>query len=244
LNVVGIVAALAAEARTLGPTKSALAQPTPLPDGTLLAVSGIGFAAAARAARALVEAGAAALASWGMAGGLDPALRAGSIFLPSEVISIDGTGLPTARHWRERLGAALAAQQPLERGRLLSSSHAVAAVAEKDAIFRATGASAVDMESLAIAQIAAAEGLPFIAVRVIVDTAHDALPRAVVAAGRTGHVQIWRLIGALALAPAEFPAVIRLAKQYRTASRSLATVARAGSLARFVFPFLSDAGVS
>ena len=244
MNVVGIVAALAAEARTLGPTKSALARPTALPDGTLLAVSGIGFAAATRAARALVDAGVAALASWGMAGGLDPALRAGRIFLPSEVISMDGTSLPTARRWRERLAAALGAQQPLEGGKLLSSSHAVAAVAEKDAIFRATGASAVDMESLAIAELAAAEGLPFIAVRVIVDTAHDALPRAVVEAGRSGQVQIWRLMAALALAPAELPAVIRLAQQYRTASRSLISVARAGSLARFVFPALSDAGIS
>jgi adenosylhomocysteine nucleosidase len=244
LNVVGIVAALAAEARTLGPTKSAFAQPTALPDGTLLAVSGIGCAAATRAAQSLVEAGVAALASWGMAGGLDPALRAGSIFLPSEVISADGACLPTARHWRERLATALVARQPLEHGKLLSSSHAVAAVAEKAAIFRATGASAVDMESLAIAQIAAAGKLPFIAVRVIVDTAHDALPRAVVAAGRSGQVQMWRLMGALALAPAEFPAVIRLAQQYRRARRSLISVASAGSLARFAFPALSDAGIS
>jgi len=245
LNVVGIVAALAAEARTLGPTKAAAcAAPTALPDGTLLAVSGIGFAAAARAARALVEAGVAALASWGMAGALDPALRAGSIFLPNEVISADGKSLPTAGHWRERLAAALAAQQPLARGKLLSSSHAVAAVAEKEAIFRATGALAIDMESLAIAQIAAAQGLPFIAVRVIVDTARDELPRAVVEASRTGQVQTWRLVRALALAPAEFAAVIRLARQYRMARRSLIAVTRAGSLAQFVFPALSDAGVS
>jgi adenosylhomocysteine nucleosidase len=244
LNVVGIVAALGAEARTLGPTKGPSAGPRALPDGTLLAVSGIGFAAAARAARALVEAGVAALASWGMAGGLDPALRAGRIFLPSEVISSDGTDLPTTGHWRERLATALAAQQPLELGKLLSSSRAIAAVAEKEATFRLTGALAVDMESFAIAQIAAAHRLPFIAVRVIVDTAHDALPRAVVEASRTGQVQTWRLIGALALAPAEFATVIRLAQQYRIASRSLITVARAGSLAQFAFPVLSDAGVA
>jgi adenosylhomocysteine nucleosidase len=244
LNVVGIVTALAAEARTLGPTKPAYAAPTALPDGSLLAVSGIGFAAAARAARALVKARVAALASWGMAGGLDPKLRAGSIFLPSEVISTDGTGLPTTRHWRERLAAALAGQQPLERGKLLSSPQAIAAVAEKLALYRSTGALAVDMESLAIAQVAALQGLPFIAVRVIVDTAHDELPQAVVKASRTGRVQTWRLIGALALAPAEFGAVVRLAQQYRAASRSLATVARAGSLAQFAFPARSDATVS
>lgn len=244
MSVVGIVTALAAEARTLGPTQPASASPTALPDGSLLAVSGIGCAAAARAARALIKAGVAALASWGMAGGLDPNLRAGSIFLPSEVISTDGTGLPITRHWRERLAAALAGQQPLERGKLLSSPQAIATVADKDALYRSTGALAVDMESLAIAQVAAGQGLPFIAVRVIVDTALDELPKAVVKASRSGQVQTWRLIGALALAPTEFAAVVRLAQQYRAASRSLTTVARAGSLAHFAFPARSDAAVS
>ena len=41
-------------------------------------------------ARSLIEAGATALASWGMAGGLDPALSAGAILLPSEVLGPDG----------------------------------------------------------------------------------------------------------------------------------------------------------
>ena len=96
MNVVGIVAALAAEARALGPTKLELGAPRTLADGTRIAVSGIGFAAAARAAQALVDTGVTALASWGMAGGLDPALNAGTILLPSQVISTDGTSLPTA----------------------------------------------------------------------------------------------------------------------------------------------------
>jgi hopanoid-associated phosphorylase len=244
LNVVGIVAALAAEARALGPTQSHFGAPTSLADGTLLAVSGIGFAAAAHAARALIEAGVTALASWGMAGGLDPALTAGTIFLPSHVISGDGADLPTACHWRERLAAALTAQQPIACGRLLSSTHALGAIADKAAAFGATGALAVDMESLAIAQIAATQGLPFIAVRVIVDTAQDALPAAVTAASRSGQLQIWRLIGALALAPAELSALIRLAQRYRAARRSLAAIARAGSLAQFAFPARSNAGVS
>ena len=244
MNVVGIVAALAAEARALGPTKPGFGATRSLANGTRIAVSGIGFTAAARAAQALVEAGATALASWGMAGGLDPALKAGTILLPSHVISTDGMSLPTARQWRERLAAALAARHPVAGGKLLSSAVAIEAITEKAAAFEATGALAVDMESLAVAQVAAAQELPFIAVRVIVDTAHDALPRAVIAASRSGQVQIGRLIGALALAPGEFSAVIRLAQRYRAASRSLVAVAHAGSLAQFAFPALSDAGVS
>ncbi len=83
------------------------------------------------------------------------------------------------------------------------------------------------MESAGVAQVAAARHLPFIAVRVIVDTAVDALPRAVVAAGRGGQVSIPRLIAGLAAAPRDFPALIRLARRYRAATRSLAAVAGA-----------------
>src|SRR4029077_13863625 len=117
LNGVGIVAALAAEVRHLGPATpldptTHLAPAASLADGTLLVVSGIGCAAAALGARALIEAGATSLASWGMAGGLDPALTSGTYFCPAQVISLDGTALPTARDWRERVGAAIAVHRP------------------------------------------------------------------------------------------------------------------------------------
>ncbi|GAC1471958.1 MAG: hypothetical protein PVSMB1_19530 [Gemmatimonadaceae bacterium] len=62
------------------------------------------------------------------------------------------------------------------------------------------------------------------------------IPRAVTAAAdNEGHLQIWRLIGALALAPNELAPLIRLAQRYRAANRSLATIARAGSLAPSAF---------
>ena len=201
----------------------------PLSDGTLLAVSGMGASAAARSATALVGAGATALASWGMAGGLDPALAAGTIFLPDEVISPDGATVATARDWRERLASALATQHPVTQGRLLTSRTAIGSPAEKATLFRTTGAVAVDMESLAVAEVASAHQLPFIAVRVIVDSAADALPQAVTAAAdNEGHLQIWRLIGALARTPADLAPLLRLARRYRAANRSLAAVARVG----------------
>ena len=241
LNVVGVVCALAAEARHLGPAARRHESLTPLPDGTLLAVSGMGRAAAARSARALVDAGATALASWGMAGGLDPALTPGTIFLPSEVISSDGASITTARQWRERLGSALCAHRPLVQGRLLTSSKAVGSLAEKATLFREKGAVAVDMESLAIAEVAQTRELPFIAVRVIVDSAGDALPQAVTAAADSeGHLQVWRLMGALARAPADLAPLIRLARRYRAANRSLAAVARVGSLAPYAFAATAD----
>jgi len=226
LNAAGVVAALAAEARALSPAARSGAHPI-LANGTLVTVSGIGCAAAGRAARDLIGAGATALVSWGMAGALDPKLAAGTVCLPDEVIASDGTRYSTARHWREPLAALVAAKRPVAGGKLLTSVQAIDTVTAKDAAYRATGAAAVDMESAAVAQAAAAHGLPFIAIRVIVDTAGDALPRAVVAASCAGQVQIWRLIVGLLISPADIAPLVRLARRYRVAIRSLEAVAGA-----------------
>jgi adenosylhomocysteine nucleosidase len=226
---VGVVAALDAEARTLGPAVRRDDGLFFLSDEALLAVSGMGAALAAIAARNLIDAGAAALMSFGLAGGLDPLLSAGTVVLPSEVISRDGTRFSTSRGWREQLSAAVAKQRPVDAGVLLTSSAPIGAVAEKAAAFRETGAVACDMESFHVAEVSAAHNLPFVAVRVIVDTAEDVLPRAVVAASRDGQVNMRRLIGGLAAAPLDLIALIRLARAYRAAIRSLTAVAAARS---------------
>jgi adenosylhomocysteine nucleosidase len=245
LNAVGIVCALASEARHLGPTVR-LAEPVgSLADGTLVAVTGMGGAAASMGAQSLVAAGATALASWGMAGGLDPALRAGEILLPTEILNLDGRVINAEQGWRNRLSAAVAPYAPVRTGRLLTSPRAIGSVADKAELFRTTGAVAVDMESAAIGIVAEQYRLPFVAVRVVVDSAADVLPRAVTAAAdQEGHLQIWRLIGTLALAPNELAPLLRLARRYRAANRSLAAIARMGSLAPSAFSTPADSRLS
>jgi adenosylhomocysteine nucleosidase len=231
----GVVAALSAEARTFGAPLRRSDGLLAINDGTLVAVSGMGSTAAAIAARALVDAGATALVSWGMAGGLDPALPAGTICLPSAVVSRDGATFATDPHWRELLIAAIAAPHTVVSGKLLTTAVIIKDSAGKAAAFRETGAAAVDMESLGVAKIAATHGLPFIAVRVIVDTAGDTLPAAVLAASREGTVHISRLILGIARSPRDIAPLLRLAHRYRTASRALVAVARTGALAPLAF---------
>ena len=231
MNAVGVVAALAAEARTLGPATQRPDGLSTLSDGALLAVSGMGCACASIAAAKLADAGVARLLSFGLAGGLDPALTAGTVVVPSAVISREGARFVTSRQWREQVRAALAALRPPADGDLLTTATPMGAVADKAAAFHETGAVAVDMESLAVAAVAAAHHLPFIAVRVIVDTAADALPRSVAGASRAGAVSLARLMGGLALTPGELFAVLRLAKRYRAAMRTLAAVAASSKVA-------------
>jgi adenosylhomocysteine nucleosidase len=229
LNLPGVVAAFAAEARALDPrVKRGLCA---LPDGTLVAVSGMGRGAALSAAQRLIEAGATALVSWGMAGGLDPRLVAGAVCLPCEVIDADGTRYRTTRPWRDALAAALASMGAVAGGPLLTSERPIDSLAGKATAYRETGAVAVDMESAAVARAAAVQRLPFIAVRAIVDTAQDAVPRAITAATLTGQVRIAPLMKALVRSPADIAPLLRLARRYRAAMRSLSAVAGLEQLA-------------
>jgi adenosylhomocysteine nucleosidase len=151
--------------------------------------------------------------------------------LPCEVISPEGSVFHTAQEWRERVRVAIGDRR-VSGGRLLTCREPLASSQAKALAFRETGAVAVDMESAAVAEVASAAGLSFLAVRAIVDTAADALPRAAIAAttlnGST--VGIARLLGALARRPAELPALVRLAGRHRAASRTLSAVARSGAL--------------
>jgi adenosylhomocysteine nucleosidase len=245
LKPIGIVSALAAEARTLGPAARQGAELRRLTDGALLAVSGIGAGAAAAAARRLVLAGVNSLASFGMAGGLDPALVCGAVLLPEEIVAPDGAAVAaTASEWCQRLRAALPASCIAGGGKLLTSDRPLASREAKAAAWRESRAAAVDMESAAIAQVARQAGLPFIAIRVIVDTAFDPLPAAVIAASGGGQLRIGRLLGALVRAPGDFAGLIRLCARYRIAMCVLSGVAAPGSAARGVLVGGPAAGMS
>ncbi len=230
-----MVAALGAEARTLGPSATRSDGLLQLGQGMLATVSGMGPEAAEHAAKRLVAVGATALVSWGLAGGLDPTLPAGTICVPEFVIAPDGATFATDHHWRELTTAAIISRRTVVNGKLLSSGRAIDGVAGKAAAFRKTGAAVVDMESAAVAQVAAAHTLPFLAVRVIVDTAADTLPDAVLAATGTAGLRLSRLVRGILTTPGELGPLLRLASRYRTAIRSLRAVADSGALAPLEF---------
>ena len=238
MSATGVVAALEFEAQCLGARRRRVGGLSCLGDGSLVSVSGVGGDSAAHAARDLVAAGVGALLSWGVAGGLDPALGRGAVLLPAEVLrpAAGGGPLPlqrfaTCRSWRARLDAALAPRVRVACGALLTSALPLGTAQIKAQMFQETRAVAIDMESAAVAAVAADHGLPFVALRVILDTARDSLPASLLhglepAPGARTRSRAWSLLRPLLLAPADWGALLRLAAQYRLARRALHDCAR------------------
>jgi len=83
------------------------------------------------ASRRLIDQGVAALASWGIAGGLDPALTAGCLIIPRNVIAADSSIYHTDTAWRERLSGRIAARIPVNDGSLAECDSIIAERPEK-----------------------------------------------------------------------------------------------------------------
>lgn len=227
--MIGLVAALPAEARCFAERhEGSGASPAGAGRARL---SGIGAANARRAALELVDGGATALLSWGCAGGLDPSLAAGALVLPTRIRASDGTLYEADGEWQRRLIGQLAGVMQAHIGDLIDSSAPVAGSDAKQRLFRATGAAVVDMESAAIAQVAAERRLPFLVIRAVLDSADHPLPRtALVALDAAGGLRAGAVLRSLLGRPSDLPELLRLWSALRVAQATLARVAHAGGL--------------
>ena len=227
---VGIVTALAAEARALTRYALRLRTAMPLEHGGALWLSCMGQDAARQGALALVEAGVSALVSFGVAGGLAPELRSGTLFCPSHVRDEHGRDYLLDPAWRaalmQRLGPTTLAC--MEQGSLLSLPAPLLNAADKALMHDRHHALAVDMESAAIAAVASEYHLPFLVLRAVVDERDDAVPGEL-----HGSVDAWgrprtaQLLRALLRHPGLLAQLPVLARRMNQATRALRAAASA-----------------
>ena len=151
-----------------------------------------------------------AVISFGIAGGLHPALEPGDVVVATAVIAEKGTWKVPASvvsAMAERVGAS---GIPVTRGALVGVEEPVLLPSTKARMREATDAIAVDMESHIGAAYAADNDLPFAAIRVISDPSVRALPPlAKKALKPDGRVDFPAILSGLARAPSEIATLIR-----------------------------------
>lgn len=235
VRVVGIVTALRVEARCLTPLRLPFNESVSLGDNAAIWLCGMGAKAAREAAVGLRADGATALMSFGVAGALDPGLRPGDLVLPESIHA--GHLLPVDLDWRTRLQQQLSTHLNIAGGILAASSQVLTSAVAKRELAEATGACAVDMESGAVAEVAASAGVPFLAVRVITDPAEYSPPAALLAAVHPdGGVDLVRLLALLLRSAVTLSTLLRLAAEMRAARSTLSTVVRYGGTELGVAP--------
>ncbi|MGD1934379.1 MAG: nucleoside phosphorylase [Candidatus Phaeomarinobacter sp.] len=197
--------------------------------GLKVGVSGASSAKAQDLARELVEDhDCSALLSFGVSGAITDALKPGDIALARSVIMSDGTRIETSRLFSPLLAEA-AAQSGivLKHVDMADASDIVVDEAAKRALGRKTGAHAVDMESGAVAHVAAEKGVPFAALRAISDSVEHTLPHAALGAvGPGGDIRVMTTILRLVLRPQALPAMLRLAAGSSRGFKSLGRCSR------------------
>lgn len=176
--------------------------------------------------------GCAGVISFGVAGGLDPTLPPGAVIVATAVRSGDAS-YSTAPYWTAALRRAL---PHAECGLLAGSDTPVLSVADKTALHDAHGAVAVDMESHIAARAAQALGIPFVALRVVIDPADRAVPPLAFAGmADDGSTDVRAVILGLLKAPHQLGGLLRLGRDSSIARKALAE-ARSAVGAGFALP--------
>ena len=207
---IGIVVGMKSEAALLVP-------------GAMIACSGGRPAKAEELARYLLEAGAEALVSFGVAGGIDPALAPGDLVIATEV-DLGGASLKADEEWAKRIHNVL----PKARlGIVCGAQEAMLTPVAKAALQAESGGLTIDLESGAVAEACAAAGKPFAVIRAVADPAGRAIPEfALKGLAEDGGTRALPVILGLLGRPHKLPALLGLARDNRAALDSLSAAAR------------------
>lgn len=173
--------------------------------------------------------------SFGIAGGLNPALIPGHVIVADAVVS-HVHRRPADGELTDALMGALQSRSDLSvlRASIAGVDRALLDPMSKSAMRARTGAAVVDMESHIAAEYAEEHGLRFAAIRVVCDPAGRSLPPLVNdALNPDGSVSLRGVFGSLRRQPGQIGDLIRLARDSQAAFRALT---RAGAVWRQAFP--------
>lgn len=155
--------------------------------------TGVGFARARAATQALIDAHSPPwVISVGYSGALQTGMKVGDIVVATSIADLHGQEIKNDVHFPED------PEHGLYVGRIINTDQIVRTVDEKLELGKQQDALAVDLESLAVAQVCQAEKKGFMAVRVISDDCSADLPVEVMSIlGESGAVRAGAALGAV-----------------------------------------------
>jgi adenosylhomocysteine nucleosidase len=160
--------------------------------------------------------------SIGYAGALTEQLEIGDVIVANRIVPADAPA-PA-----DKAGVKIDIKMPADEarglyvGRIATAGHIVQTVAEKRRIAEQTGAIAVDMESLAVAETCRERKVRFIAVRAISDDCRSDLPNEVLSVlGGSGSIRAGAIVGALWKRPSCYKDLWQLRQNAHTAAERL-----------------------
>ena len=193
---------------------------------------GIGHKRAAESARRAFDQMAAPelVIGTGVAGALSSGLKPGDLVLSERILALDRDGraaehiaVANDEHLRAVGRSFGMAEIAYSTGAILTSHRVLASGAEKRRAKESTGAIAVDMETAAIASEASARGIPFVAIRAVLDGVDDDVFGAEMA-NEEGEVNPIAATTYLIRNPGT---ILKLPKMIRNLSRATAAIADA-----------------
>jgi adenosylhomocysteine nucleosidase len=220
--MLGIVVSLPQELKRLTRQPIPMGTWRAITDSTLVALSGIGAERAHKAGTVLVSHGAKALLSWGCAAALNDRISPGCLIIPERIIGASGETYRVNSDWHRRLYKAVERKHPVCTEALVESDAVIKTGTEKQALAKRTQAVATDMESAALARLAQEHGIPFMALRAIVDTVSTDIPENVLKSlDLHGNISTWKLLVSSYCVPGDWIKIVQLGIQFSAAQRTL-----------------------
>lgn len=182
-------------------------------------ISGAGAAAAAFVDDRLRGEGYDLVVLAGVCGGLDPSLAPGSLIVGRRVVAPGGGEHVPDERLLESVRQALRGRMPFVSSALLTVDRPVESVAARRDAWNEYGAAGIDMETFGVGSAAERHGVPWLALRTVVDPASATLPSSL--ARWRGDEDERAVVRAALARPHEWLAYARLAWQMRAALKSL-----------------------
>jgi adenosylhomocysteine nucleosidase len=186
--------------------------------------AGAGNKRAERAAHALIDAHKPEwMLSIGFAGGLTDELQIGDVVVANRIVDTAAAADDDEAGLKINFKMQPDPKRGLYVGTLATAAHIVRTADEKRELHQRTGAMAVDMESLAVAQACRERKVKFLAVRGITDDNRSDLPTEVLSVlGGTGTIRTGAVVGALWKRPSSYKDLWRLRQNAHLAGERLA----------------------